>query len=95
MFIDECPSSAVDRDSWTVIDLFWMCHSRVPGMDSMHLERQCFPHEGTVLEQDNWVMWAFGVVETEYYGWDAGQRGERQRQQSQRQALEKMKDRHG
>jgi len=62
----ECPTGAVDLDTWATIDLFWACHQRTPGMASATAVRVGLPRVGAVLDQDNWMMWAFDLLQHEY-----------------------------
>jgi hypothetical protein len=90
VFSWECITLAVDDDAWNAIDTFWMCHPASGG----ELQRASLPHEGTVLQQSNWIMWAFSIIQDEYNSVIRGQHGESQRQQKSQQALAEMK-KHG
>ena len=81
----------VGLELWDVIDLFFMCHSVAPGFSGSVLTRSYMPHEGPLLEQDNWLMWAFAIIERAFYDHQAGSQSENQRMQQTQQTMEKMK----
>ncbi len=68
-------------DTWEAIDLFWLCHERVPGFSGWNIQRQAYPQPGTPLEQDNWTIWAFDVLKMEYYSYQADTEDERKQAQ--------------
>jgi hypothetical protein len=45
------------------------------------------------MDQPNWIMWAFTIVESEFHSFQAGQQGENQRQQKFQQVSAEMKKR--
>lgn len=53
--------------------------------------RNSLPHEGSILEQDNWTMWAFTEMERAFYEQQRGSQAENQRMQQSKQTMEKMK----
>jgi len=83
--------SLVGGDLWEVIDLYWLCHAKQPGFDGSIVVRQCFPHAGTVTEQDGWLMWAFELITNVFYGCQNDLKEDRHIRQQQQQAQEKMK----
>lgn len=58
-------------DAWAALDLFWLCYTRFPGMAGWAVQRTGYPGAGTPLEQDNRTMWAFSVIEAEFYSLQA------------------------
>lgn len=74
----ECPTSAIPRDLWDAVELFWLCYTRSPGLAGWTLQRTAYPGPGTPLDQDNRLMWAFAVIEAEFYHLQADLQGERQ-----------------
>ena len=82
-------------DLWDVIDLFWMCHSRVPGMEGESITRHTLPFDGSMMDQPNWIMWAFSIVEDEFHRYQAAQKGERQRALQTQKLQAEMKKRGG
>jgi len=69
--MSECPMSAIPKGIWDTLDLFWLCHTRSPGMSGWTVQRTAYPEPGTPLEQNNWTMWAFGVLQAEFYALQA------------------------
>lgn len=63
----ECPSSLVTQDLWELVDLFWLCYSRVQGFSGWGLQQIALPGPGTPLEQDNRTMWALKTLEMAFY----------------------------
>lgn len=63
----ECPSSSISQRIWQAIDLFWRCYQRRPGFSGWEIHRVDLPRHGGIEDQDNWAIWAFSVLETEFY----------------------------
>jgi hypothetical protein len=74
----ECPTSAIPSYIWSVIDLFFLCYIRTPGLNGTVLQRQSFPEDKPPLEQDNWLMSAFQVLEGAFYKLEKDLQQERQ-----------------
>jgi hypothetical protein len=91
VYENECPTSLVGPDLWSVIDLFFMCHSTTPGVNGNVLNRSSLPYKGSLLDQDNWLMWAFSVIERAFYDHQRGDQAENQRMNQTKQTMEKMK----
>ena len=83
--------SKVPPDFWLVLELFWMCHIRVPGFSMWGLNRTHYPNSGSAVEQDHWLMWAFGVIEGEFYQVQSEQSEEQSRAQQLKATHEKIK----
>lgn len=66
----ECPTSVIPERIWRTLGVFWMCYQRRPGFNGMEVARVSLPEDGGVLVQDNWTMWAFGVLENAFYELD-------------------------
>lgn len=75
----ECPTSAIPNECWDAVEVFWLCHARVPGLAGWTVQRTGYPASGTPLEQDNWVIWAFRVIEAEFYNLQSDLQGEQAR----------------
>lgn len=75
----ECPSSAIPTEAWVTVDFFWICYTRIPGLSGWGVQRVAYPHLGSPMEQDNWVMWAFAVIEAEFYRLQGDMQNERTR----------------
>jgi hypothetical protein len=63
----ECPSGSIPHRIWAVIDLFARCYQRQPGLSGWEIRRASLPKHGGVETQDNWTMWAFRFMESEFY----------------------------
>jgi hypothetical protein len=50
---------------WQTVDLFWVCHTVVPGQPGA-VQRLSMPGPGSALEQDNWMLEAFRACERSY-----------------------------
>jgi hypothetical protein len=59
------------------------------------LQRTAYPIDGTPYEQDNWTMWAFSLIEQEFYRIQSEQQDENKRAQelarSHQQAVQQGK----
>ena len=75
----ECPSSAIPPEIWTTVEFFWMCYARAPGMSGWAIQRTAYPDTGAPMEQDNWTMWAFAVLEVAFYSLQSDLQSERSR----------------
>lgn len=95
MYAWECPTSLIPEEIWDAIDLFWLCHTRVPGFENVTVQRTGYPKNGGALNQDNWTMWAFEVIESEFNSFVAAEKGEIRRQETQHAAQKKMKEKLG
>lgn len=47
-------------------------------MSGWTVQRSAYPEEGPPVVQTNWIMWAFSVVEIEFYVLQADMHGERE-----------------
>ena len=74
----ECPTSAIPRAIWAVLELFWLCYTRTPGFSGWAVQRAAYPDDGPPLAQSSWIMWAFQVMEAEFYALQADLQGERE-----------------
>lgn len=66
-FVSECPTSLIKPEVWDVLDLFYYCHRRTPGFSGWSLTPVGLPLPGAILDQDHWTMWAFEMIEREFY----------------------------
>ena len=82
--------SATGFDLWPVIDLFWLCHVRMPAVEGYAVVRQQLPHEGTPMEQDSWIMWAFEVIYSEVMRAQADDKAEDKIAQQHRTSHERI-----
>ncbi len=50
-----------------MLELFWLCYTRVPGFSGWGLQRTSYPKPGAATRQDHWTMTMFQVIESEFY----------------------------
>ena len=87
----ECPTSSVPDYIWDTISLFFLCYSRSQGFSGWVLQRMTFPHEGTPLDQDSWLMWAFDFIEQCFYELQADRDAERENAEKLKAAHRNMR----
>jgi hypothetical protein len=63
----ECPDKTIPLRIWQALDIFWLCHIKMSGMNGWVIQRQCWPTNDSPLEQDAWLVWAFDVFTSAFY----------------------------